>query len=196
MAIQTEHGTEDTAVHTALEAHTTESAAHGGTEEGLLASVGLNGQLFVFQLVNFLLVMATVWYLMLKPLTKKMEERRRIIDDSLDKAKEIETNLHMSEQKFQERIDDAKVLANKIMEDAHAEAESMKEQFKKKAKDEIALLVQQSKKNIEIDKEEMRAELKKETAELVVTIVEKMLKEKLDSKKDAGLIEELLKNVK
>ncbi|MCX6778657.1 MAG: ATP synthase F0 subunit B, partial [Candidatus Magasanikbacteria bacterium] len=54
---------------------------------GVLGSLGINGQLFVFQLINFILVAAILWFLILKPLTKKMAERKKIIDESLDNVK-------------------------------------------------------------------------------------------------------------
>lgn len=165
-------------------------------QESVASSLGLDPRLFVFQLINFALVIAIVWWLILKPLTKKMAERKTLIDESLDKAKEIESNLAMSEQKFQARIDEAKVEANKLIERTHDEAERMKESMKKKAKEEIDLLVKQAKKNIEIDREDMLASIRKETAELVVLAVEKILVEKLDGKKDMELIRNTLEQVK
>src|SRR3989338_4788920 len=100
------------------------------TDGGVLSSLGLNGYLFGIQFFNFALVVVIVWFLILKPLTKKMEERKRLIDDSLDKAKEIETAYGMSQQKYQERIDEAKIEANKIVEASHGEAERVAELLK------------------------------------------------------------------
>jgi len=47
--------------------------------QGVAASLGLNTQLFVFQLINFVIVAIILWFLILKPLIKKMEERKKII---------------------------------------------------------------------------------------------------------------------
>ncbi len=181
----------ESAVHNAESAYTTE---HTEKADGsFLSTVGINGQLFVFQLINFAIVGAIVWFLILKPLTKKMEERRKLIDDSLDKAKEVETNLAMSERKYQERVDDAKVESNRIIAKATEEALVMADQMKKKAKDEIELLVKQAKKNIEIDREDMRADIRKETASMIVAALKKVLQQDLDPKMDAKYIESILK---
>ena len=51
--------------------NTTEPAGDGG----VAASLGINGTLFVFQLINFAIVASIIWFLILKPLTKKMTER-------------------------------------------------------------------------------------------------------------------------
>jgi F-type H+-transporting ATPase subunit b len=178
----------------ATETETTHEATPAN--ESVAASLGLNGQLFIFQLINFAIVAVIIWFLILKPLTKKLEERKKIIDDSLDKAKEIDANLQMAEQKFQERVDDAKAQANKIVELAQEEAEKGASAMKVKAKKEIELVVDQAKRNIQIEKEEVMAGIKAETANLVIAAVEKVLEEKLDGKKDKDLIEETLKGLK
>jgi len=173
----------------------TQVVAEGGNES-VAASLGLNGQLFVFQLINFAIVAAIIWFLILKPLTKKLEERKKIIDESLDKAKEIDSNLQMAEQKFQERIDDAKAESNKIVEKAQAEAEKSADNMKVKAKKEIELLVDQARRNIQIEKEEVMSGVRAETANIVIAAVEKVLEEKLDGEKDKELIEGTLKKLK
>ena len=92
----------------AVETATTVTAEHaaGTTEatEGLLASLGINGTLFLFQLINFAIVVAILWFLVLKPLTKKMGERQEKIEDSLKNAEAVEENLRKSESKYQEKI--------------------------------------------------------------------------------------------
>ncbi len=163
---------------------------------GILASLGINGPLFLFQLLNFAIVALILWFLILKPLTKKMEERKNIIDESLDRAKEVETNLKMSEVKFQEKLEEAKKEANAIIAGAQEEATRVQETMKQKTKDEVEALVLQAKKNIEVEKTEMRASLRKETVEIVVTAMEKVLGEKMDDKKDKKFVEDILKTIK
>lgn len=177
----------------ATETEATHEAAPAN--ESVAASLGLNGQLFIFQLINFAIVAAIVWFLILKPLTKKLEERKKIIDDGLDKAKEIDANLQMAEQKFQERVDDAKAEANKIVEMAQDEAEKAGTNMKIRAKKEIELVVDQARRNIQIEKEEVMTGIKQETANLVIAAVEKIVGEKLDEKKDHKLIEDSIKKL-
>ncbi|MEK9158891.1 MAG: ATP synthase F0 subunit B, partial [Patescibacteria group bacterium] len=60
--------------------------AAGQVSEGLLASLGINLPLFIFQLINFAIVAVILWFLILKPLTKKLAERQKMIDDSISNA--------------------------------------------------------------------------------------------------------------
>lgn len=181
-------------------AHAQEAAPETHTEvatdQGLLASLGISGVKFAEQLFNFVLVAVVIWFLILKPLTKKMAERQKLIDDSIANAKKVQDNLIMSEQKYQEKIDMAKVEANKILEKATTEAALVGSQMKVKAKEEIEMLVESAKKNIRIEKEDMVQNLKKETASLVVLAVEKILQEKMTDKKDTQLITEMVAKMK
>jgi F-type H+-transporting ATPase subunit b len=165
-------------------------------DEGVLASLGINGTLFAFQLVNFAIVMAVLWFLILKPLTKKMSERQKMIDDSIDNAKKIETNLGMSERKYQEKIDQAKVDANKFIEKAQQEALLVAEAAKEKTRKEIEQLVETARKNIKTERDESINELKEQAADLIIAAAEKILSAKIDADKDDKIIEEAVKGLK
>ena len=167
-----------------------------GASTGLLGSLGINGQLFLFQLINFAIVMAVLWFLILKPLTKKMAERQKMIDDSIENSKRVEENLRRSEKAYQDKVDEAKVESNKIIEKAGGEAEKLSADLKDKAKKEIETLVETARRNIKNEKAAMSAELKAETANLVVAALEKILSEKIDDKKDKKIIDEMLENIK
>ncbi|KKQ40595.1 MAG: ATP synthase subunit b [Candidatus Magasanikbacteria bacterium GW2011_GWA2_37_8] len=182
---------EEVPVETTSE-HTT--AAPGG--ESVAASLGLNGTLFVFQLINFAIVAAVIWFLILKPLTSKMAERQKMIDESIDNAKKIQENLSRGERDYQSKIDQAKVDANKIIEKAGTEAGELTNTMKEKAKEEITTLVDQAKRHINVERDEVMANIKSETGNLIIAAVEKILNEKLDDKKDKNLIEDTLKNLK
>lgn len=164
--------------------------------EGVLSSLGIQPAAFIFQLVNFTIVAVVIWRLILKPLTAKMTERQKLIDASLEQAKKVEENLRRSEQKYQERIDEAKVETNKILERATAEAEAAGASLKEKAKQEIEQLVDQAKRNIAIERNEMVASFKQEAANLVALALEKMVAEKIDERKDRAIIEQTIARLK
>ena len=179
----------------AYASETVEKTAEAVANEGVLASLGINGTLFIFQLINFAIVAVILWFLILKPLIKKMSERQKLIDDSIDNAKKIETNLGMSERKYQEKIDQAKVDANKFIGKAQQEAAQAGEAAKAKAKQEIEQLVEQARKNIKIERDQSVAEIKEQAADLIVSAAEKILSAKLDKAKDEKIITEAVKSL-
>lgn len=159
------------------------------SEESVAASLGLDPQLFIFQLINFAVVVVIIWYLILRPLTKKLDERRTIIDESLDRAKEIETQYAVSEQKYKERLDKAEREANTVIAKAREEAEASAVEMKEKTKREIQELALEAKQHIQKEREDALAAVRKEAAVLIVGAAEKLIGEKMDLKKDEALIE-------
>ncbi|MDD2757858.1 MAG: F0F1 ATP synthase subunit B [Patescibacteria group bacterium] len=178
----------------ASEAPVEETAA--ASSDGILGSMGINAPLFGFQLLNFAIVFSIIWFLILKPLSKKLTERQKMIDDSIDNSKKIEEVLKQSEKKYQERIDIAKAEANAILERAKIEADFIAEEMKNKTKNDMEVLVAQAKSRIMAEKDDMVTGLKKETAGLVVEALEKILGEKMDEAKDKKLITAALKDIK
>ncbi len=168
----------------------------GTASTGPLADLGINSTLFIAQLINFTLVAVILWFLILKPLTKKMAERQKMIDDSIDNAKKIQDNLNKSEKEYQTRIDQSKVDANKIMEKTTLAAAAATEEAKIAARKEIEQLVLQARKSIKNEKETMKAELKSETGGFVIMALEKIIGEKFDSTKDKKFIEDILQKLK
>jgi F-type H+-transporting ATPase subunit b len=171
------------------------TAAEETHETGVLGSLGINGQMLAFQFVNFLLVLGILWYLILRPLMKTMDERRRVIDEGLHKSRQADTDLKMSTVKAQELIDAAKVEGNKLMEQATREADELATRMEERARKEIELLIVQAKKNIEIDEADMRERLRRETAAIAIEISKKIIGKTLDSETDKRLIEEALRDI-
>ncbi|MEK7131297.1 MAG: F0F1 ATP synthase subunit B [Patescibacteria group bacterium] len=177
-------------------AYAAETAAEMTADGGVLSSLGINGTLFVFQLINFAIVAVILWYLILKPLTKKMSERQRVVEDSLENAKKIETNLGMSERKYQEKIDQAKVDANKFIAKAQQESLRAAEIMKEKTKKEIEQLVDQARENIKTERDESINEIKQQAANLIISAAEKILSAKIDVAKDNKIIDEAVKEMR
>ncbi len=169
----------------------TQTSEHGG----VLANLGINGSIFAAQLINFLLVVAVIWFLILKPITKKMTERQNLIDESLNNAEKIKNQLVQSEADYNARLEEAKQAGRKVMEKATQDAEIEAQALKDKSKQEIQSLVEQAKVRIQAEKEEMVQALKSETANMVVSALEKILSQKIDAPTDKKIIEDMLKKM-
>lgn len=193
MAVNTHGDSANSAVDT--NAHEAVTTHESTADQGIAASLGLNTSQFIWQLFNFAVVAAVIWFLILKPLVKKMEERQKMVEESVDNAKKIESNLQMSEQKFQEKVDEAKVEANKVIARAQDEADGLASKMRQKAQGDVDELIKQAKEKIEEQKNKMTQELREETGSLVVAALEKILNEKIDDKTDKKLIEDALKKL-
>ncbi len=160
--------------------------------DGIAASFGLDVYLFLFQLANFAIVAVILWFLVLKPLSKKLAERQKLIDESLDNAKKIQDGLARSESDYKKRMQAARVEAEKILDKAADEAGKLSVELKAKAKQEIEALVTQAKHTVQAEKEEMITAFRGQAADLVVLALEKILEEKMTGEKDTKMIAEIL----
>ncbi len=174
-----------------------ETVAHEAApaDAGVLASLGLNGQMFVWQLINFALVGLVVWKMILKPLTQKMDERKKIIDESLDRAETIASQVVKSKEEYDVAISKAKADANVVLAEAKTEAESYKNKMKETTKAEIDSLVLAGKKQLAAERETMMKEVRAEIAGLVTGATEKILRTKMDDKTDQKLISDTVKSM-
>lgn len=156
---------------------------------------GLNWKLFLAQLVNFGIILFVLWKWVFGPLGEKLEERRGKIEQSIAKSREIE-ELHAAVvQQSAEQIGKARNEATEIIGRARNEAIQVKDIILADAKKQADGILSQQRKVIEQEKLKMNAEVKEQAAALVVLALEKILRQKIDQKKDQELINEALKQL-
>lgn len=172
------------------------TAAAGAAPGGVLASLGLNLNLFIFQLINFGLVVLVIWFLILKPLTRKLAERQKLIEEGLENARQSETKIQSAETQKKEILNRAQAEAEIILKKTETVAEMLKNDLTKKAEVEAGAIIKEAKKQIQEEKNRLLQEIKEKTAELAVLAAEKILAEKITPSKDERLIQEELENLK
>lgn len=163
--------------------------------EGLLASLGINLPLFIFQLINFAIVAVILWFLILKPLTKKLAERQKLIDESISNAERATKQLEEAETEKRALMTKARAESELLLSKVEKQAAELKEEAAQSAKRQAEKVLAETKKVIEEEKNKMFAEVRKQTVELVVEATQKIIGEKITSEKDKKLIEESLKNL-
>lgn len=172
------------------------AAEEGAASEGGAAVLGINLKLFIAQLINFAVVLGILWKFVFTPVANKLQERT----DKIEKAMKDATSTEKEKQEFavwkQQEMTKARTEAGGIISQAQSEAGKVKEDILKQAKDEQLKLVEQSKKQIEQEKAQALQSAKSELADIITTATEKILRQKLDDKKDKELIKESLKDIK
>jgi F-type H+-transporting ATPase subunit b len=165
---------------------------HNTTITGLF---GLDWKLFLAQLFNFAIIIFVLWRWVFKPLGRKLEERSEKIELSIKHSEEVEEKLKDAEKFRQIEMEKVRKDANEAIAQAQKNAELVKTQILTEAKASSEKMLEQAKKEIESEKSKAMAEIREEAATLVIAATEKILREKIDPKKDAELIKEGLKNI-
>lgn len=168
-------------------------AAH--TDPGIIGLLGLNWKLLIAQLFNFAIVLFILWKWVFGPLGKKLEERSSKIEKSLRQTEEIQAKFQEAELGKAEQLEKARAEADHLIAKAQASAEQVKNGIIIEAKNSAEKLVQHAKKEIDAQKEKLLAEVREEAANMIVLATERIIRQKLDPKKDELLIKESLKNI-
>jgi len=155
----------------------------------LLGNLGINGKLFIAQLINFAILFFVLKKFAFKPLLKVLDERKNKIEKGLKDAEKAGEKLEKISAKEKNVLDKANKKATKILLEAEEKAENNRAEAVKKTEEEIEELMKKAERKIQEKKEQMLQDLKKDVAGLVVQATEKVLDEKIDSSKDRELIE-------
>ncbi len=195
--------TESTDVHQAealpvAETHTTastEASSSGGVEAGLKA-LGVDGKLLAAQILNFIILVIILRKFLYKPLLGLLEKRREQIEQSAQKADEIEKRYAEFQIEHQERIDQSKKEATELIQKAKESAELLKSETLSQTQAENEKLLERAKLEIEDQRQSMMQELKAEIGTLVIETTQKIIGSSIDTKTATRFIEEAVKEVK
>jgi F-type H+-transporting ATPase subunit b len=149
--------------------------------------------LLIAQAINFAIVFAVLYFFVLKPLTKIMNDRTKKIEKSLEDAKKIDDKLVKTEEDYKQAMAEARIEASGLIEKANQYAEKKKQEAVEKARAEIGQVINDEKAQILQEKARILKEIRAEVADLVSLSVAKVLEEKVDSKTDKEIIKKALK---
>ncbi|MCX6781075.1 MAG: F0F1 ATP synthase subunit B [Candidatus Magasanikbacteria bacterium] len=167
-----------------------------GTPEvsgGVVDTLGLKPDVFIAQLVNFLVILFVLWRFAYKPLLKILEDRSAKIEKGLADAERAAAHLSEIEAEHKAAMAETRAEAAAIIKEAHAKGDAKRDEMLASSREEIARLVADARKKIAEERTGAAEELKKEISALVVATVSEVLGEKIDAKKDASLMERAIK---
>ena len=173
-----------------------EAAARSEESSSVLGTLGINWKLFLAQLLNFGIVLFVLWKWVVKPLGTTLTKRQERIEAGLKNAE----NMDVERKKFEDwkagEMKKVRNEADQILRVTTDTANKIKQETIVDAQHQANKILEQAKSNIESEKTEMLNEAKEELATLVVMASEKILRHKLDPKKDHELISQSMKGMK
>lgn len=169
---------------------TAEAAA--GHSSGIFQALGIDGKLLILQGIAFLILVWLMGKFVYPHLIKAIESRRDAIEEGLAQAKKADEELKKTEDKVGKIMADARAEADDIIARSKTEAVGIVESAEEKATRRAEQIVADAQDKLQNDVAAAREALRHETIELVATATEKVIGEKLDTKKDAQLIDQAL----
>jgi F-type H+-transporting ATPase subunit b len=156
---------------------------------------GVTWQLFISQVILFLIVALALKKFAYGPILKVLEERRQKIAEGLANADKIKKELASAQAKAQELINQANVQGSRLIEEARESAAKVLEQETQKAVAAAQDIVTKAKQASEAELVRMKAELRREVGRLVAATTAKVAGKVLTTEDQQRLIEEANRQV-
>lgn len=131
------------------------------------------------QLISFVLF---VWFCMKyvwPPIISAIETRQKEIEKSLACSKKAKEELLLVQEDMQRKINDAKIKASVILNNAHKKRLLILEKAKNEALEKSKKIIMNAHSEIEIQMISARQELHKEIANLSINMAEKIIKKEI-----------------
>jgi F-type H+-transporting ATPase subunit b len=154
--------------------------------------LGISLPYLVAFMINFLLLLGLLTLALYKPMTKTLDERAAKIKESLEKAEQIQKESVRAEESVRAQVEAGRKEGQAILAQAAQNAERVKEEAKAEARKEAEAIVVKAQAQIESDREESFNKLRREFADLAVLAAEKVIEQSLDKKAHEKLIEKVL----
>jgi F-type H+-transporting ATPase subunit b len=157
-----------------------------------MENIGVNWQLIVAFLINFLILFGVLMAVGYKPILKLLDERQAKIKESLEMAEKIKDQTSRSEEQIKAAVEAARKEGQVIIGQASQIAEKIKEEAKEGARKEADAIISKARDEIKLERDKSIADLRSEFSNLTVLAAEKVIKASLDSSKHSKLINEVL----
>lgn len=168
----------------------TESSASGD----IFTSLGINGQMLLFQAVAFLILVFVLSKWVFPVLMKAVDDRQEAIEASTKAAEQAEKKAAEAEEELQKILKEARAEAKDIVVTAKDEATAMIAASEQKAKTRAEKIVRDAHEQLEKDIIAARKVLHNETIELVAMATEKVVGKSVNQSVDKTIIAEAVKD--
>ncbi len=167
-------------------------AANQSGQSGI-GALGISGSALIIQLLTFLFAYLVLRKYAFKPILKVLDERRQTIESGVKLGEEMQKERSALDAKVKAALADARKQADGIVADANDAARDTVRAAEGKAQEKADNIVKQAAARALQDAARLRQQIEKEVVSLVSDATEAIIDEKLDDKKDAALMDRILK---
>lgn len=160
-----------------------------------MENLGIQFNSFIFQLINFGIVLVILNKFLFKPVQDALAKRQGKIDQSLKDAEKIEARVKKVQTEIQEKLDEAAKEANKIIADGRKTAEATASQKLEETQEKIQKMLEQNKQAMAQKETEILESVKSQVGDLAKAATEKVLMEYLSEADRKKITQQALKQI-
>ena len=140
--------------------------------------------------ILFLVVRFKFWHIV----TNIIESRQNAVQESLDKAEAAKVSVEQAKIVARDEINNARVTANNIIQQARVVSEAEKEKMVQEAKEQIEAEKAKALNEISQNEKELRKNIQQEIVEVAYMLADKMVNKQMDEKANQAVVDEFLNN--
>ena len=156
---------------------------------------GFQPQIFLSQVVSFLIVAFLLYKFAYGPVQKVLDERRKTIADGLASAEKMRAELAAAETKVQQVLRDAGAKADGVVAEARQAAESVAQRKTQEAAGEAQKIIEAARAATKLEADQIKTELKQEFGRLIVATTAKVTGKVLSADDQQRLNDEAAREV-
>lgn len=169
--------------------------AQEGEGANPLEGLGINLVQLLAQIVNFLLIMYFLNGMLIRPILRNLEARRKRIEDSLENARMADERLASVDKDYQAKLNEASAEANKLRADTLAGAQAEVQRIRTDASAEAEKIKAQARIDAQAERNQLLAESRNQIVALVMAATNKLVGESLDAGRQKALINDFFGKV-
>lgn len=151
---------------------------------------------FLFQTINFFVVLYILYRLFFNPLKHIIQKREESLKKRLDELKEGEEELKKKEQRYAEKLEEIDILKNKELSSARKEAEQEKNRLFEETDKELEKERIKQEKIQEDEREKIEKAIKEQSLQFSFDYIARFSKKLVDENIHQKLIEKFLHQLK
>ncbi len=166
------------------------AAAESAEESGIL---GFSLQALIIQIITFILVFLLLKKFAFDKIVTLLDKRHKVIEEGVRHGQQMQREREKFENETSKIAREARHQADAIIGDAQKEAREIVRDAEKAAHTKSEIMLKDAEARIDEEAEQAKRRLEREVAELVSEVTETIVEEKVDSQKDADLIDKAIK---
>jgi F-type H+-transporting ATPase subunit b len=158
----------------------------------MLDKLGIDPALLLAFIVNFGVLAVLLTLVLYRPVTRMLDERAAKIKESLEKAEQMKQESVRAEESVKAQIESGRREGQALVAQASQAAERLREEARAEARKETEALLAKARAEIDREREEGFQQLRREFADLAIMAAEKVVERSLDKKAHEQVIEKVL----
>ncbi len=161
-----------------------------------MSALGISLGYFIFQILNFLVLVVLLYAWAYKPIVNMLENRKRKIAQGFEDARVASEARENAEREANQIIAEAQAKAGQVVREATERAEAAAREVREAAQAEAAKERGIAMAEVDQDRERILSELRGQVAALAMAAAQKLIGEALDEQRQHSLIDEFFSGIK